>query len=442
MMRTNFKSLYPKGDNQLNIRKDIRYGLIIIALFFGGFLLWSILTSIDAAAIAPGKIVVESKRQTIQHLEGGIITKIFVKDGTTVQKDDPLIELSSTHAKVTLDVIQGQLHELLAQKARLEAERDDLSKIDFPNRLSKNKQSPKISKLLKSQTRIFETQKKAFKSQLEILNYKITQLEQEINSFKAQQESVKKQIALIEEELKAMLFLSKKKLIEKPKILALKREHARLIGNQGEYLGQMAKARQKIAETKSQIITFTEEHNKNILHELRETSQKLAQLYEKEKSAKDILNRTMIYAPMSGVVVGLQKHTISGVISPGQPVLDIVPNNAKYVIEARISPLDIDVVHPGLKAKIQLTAFKQRNTPSIEGEVTVVSADILKDEQTGEQFYQVKIDNFQNSLAKIKTLKLYSGMPVQVMIITDNRSPLSYLLSPLKESINRSFRED
>lgn len=442
MSRMNFKNILSNKNVNLNVNKDVRTGFIIIAIFFGGFLLWSVFASIDAAAIAPGKIVVESKRQTIQHLEGGIITKIYVKDGTTVKANDPLIQLSDTHAKVSLDVIQGQLYELLAQRARLEAEIDDLSDIVFPPRLMNEKKNNKIQKLIASQKRIFLTQKKAYDSQIEILKFKITQLDQEIYSFKSQSKSVEKQILLIEEELNAMLFLSKKKLIEKPKILALKREHARLLGNKGEYVGLIAKAKQQIAETRSQMITFKEERHKKTLHELRDTQQKLAQLYEKEKSAKDILKRTVIYAPMGGVVVGLQKHTISGVISPGQPVLDIVPNNAKYVIEARISPLDIDVVHPGLRAKIQFTAFKQRNTPSIEGEVTIVSADILKDEHTGEQFYQVKIDNFQKQLEALKTLKLYSGMPVQVMIITDNRSPLSYLLSPLKESINHSFRED
>jgi HlyD family secretion protein/epimerase transport system membrane fusion protein len=422
--------------------KHLKLSIIVVATFIAIFLLWAIFSRIDAAAIAQGKIVLESKKQTVEHLEGGIIEKIYVKDGSKVKLGEPLLKLSNIQAKVSLDEIKGQLFELLLQKARLKAEQISSKNIIIPPRLKKIEANININQIIEAQTHIFNTNRKAHLGQIDILNYKITQMKQGIKSLEAQAESVSKQILLIEEELEATLYLEKRKLIEKPKVLALKREHARLMGNKGEYLGNIAKIKQKIAETRSQLLTLEEERLKKILAELRETHQTIIRLIEREKSAKDVLDRTIIRAPMSGIIVGLQEHSQLGVVTPGQPILDIIPDTLKYVIDAKISPLDIDVVHPDLVVKIQLTAYKQRSAPILLGKVSHVSADIFEDKKTGEQYYKVKVTDFQKELAKLKNIPLYSGMPVQIMIIIDNRSPLSYLVSPLTDSFYRSFREN
>lgn len=247
---------------------------------------------------------------------------------------------------------------------------------------------------------------------------------------------------LIDEEIEAVAYLEARKLIDRPRLLALKREAARLNGNRGEHLGLIAKAHQSIGETKSQIYTLMETRRKELLEELRLTQQKLADVVEKSKAAEDVLHRTLIVAPQAGTVIGLKKHTIGGVITPGQEVLDIIPSGDQLIIEAEINPVDINIVRPGLKAKVHLTAYKQRNTPTLDGTVTNISADIFKDEATQRQFYKARITLDKDQLARLPHIQLYPGMPVQVLIITEKRTAFDYLITPLEESFRKAFREE
>lgn len=423
------------------IKSAVSFGIIVLVVFFGSFVLWTFLSSLETAAIAPGKVTVDTNRKTVQHLEGGIIKKIYIREDSRVKAGDLLIKLDDTQSNASLTLLKGRTNELLAAEARLKTERDGLKKIEFPEKLLKQSKSSKVKNILKGQRNIFKASRRSVSGRIKILNQRIVQLEKEIESLNAQVTSESKQLELIEEEIVAVKFLEKKKLIEKPRLLALQREAARLLGNRGEHLGLIAKARQKIGETQSQIITVQDDHLKNTLIELRETQQQLADLLQKEKAAQDILDRTEIRAPKSGRIVGLRQHTVGGVIIPGGEVLDIVPSDDKLIIEARINPLDIDIVHEGLLAKIKLTAFKQRHTPTIEGIVTHISADSFQDEKTNESFYRVTIDIPPEELKKIKGLKLYPGMPTQVMIIVDDRSPFSYFFSPIRDSFSRAFKE-
>jgi HlyD family secretion protein/epimerase transport system membrane fusion protein len=443
MSRINLQKVLGTSPPTIKTGKLIWTGYFVLILFFGGLIGWSLYTTIDAAAIANGKIAINDKLKTIQHLDGGIIKKIYVRDGDTVKKNDQLIQLDPTQAQITLGVISKQIDEMAALENRLIAEKNNIDQIKFDKRLINKKAQIETRELIRSQQQIFEAKQRMFNGQLEILQYKITQLQNEIKSFTAQRQSTAKQLLLIQEELDAMHILARKNLVEKPKILALKREKARLNGAQGEYLGRIAKANQQIAETRSRILTLQQERQQKILSELRETQQKKAELIEKERAHIDLLKRLTIRSPIQGTIVNLKHHTeTGGVISPGQPILDIVPTQSKLIIEARINPLDIDVVHNGLKAKIQLTALKQKSLPNIEGIVRHVSADIQKDQSTQESYYLVTIDGFQHHIEGIDSALLYPGMPVQVMIITDNRSPLAYLLAPLRDSLKRAFREN
>lgn len=419
-----------------------RFGLYIVVGFFCVLFLWSVLFPIESAAVAPGKVTVNSNRKTVQHLEGGIIHTLRVTEGKLVKQGELLIQLDDTQAKASLELLQGQVTELMAAEARLKAERDKLESFEFPLDLQQRKSDPKVERILSSQQQIFITNKKTMVGQIDILNQRITQLHKEIESLQAQVDSETKQLKLVEEEITAVKYLEEKKLIEKPRLLALQREAARILGDRGEHLGLIARAQQRIGETQTQILTMQDNTHRDILNELRETQQRLAEISEKEKAAQDILNRTAIIAPQDGKVVGLSKHTIGGVINPGEEVLHIIPTHDELVIEAQIKPLDIDVVHEGLMANVQFTAFKQRQTPTLSGKVTYISADIFEDPNTKEAYYRARVSITKDELKRLGELKLYQGMPAQVMIVVARRTPFNYFISPITESFNRAFRED
>ncbi|WED41809.1 HlyD family type I secretion periplasmic adaptor subunit [Legionella cardiaca] len=424
------------------IRTPVLIGFGILFLFIGGFFLWSILFPLDSAAVAEGKFIVEYEHKTIQHMEGGIIDKIYISEGSVVQKNTPLIKLDDTQAKASLQLLQGQVWESLAAEARIFAELNNKSEVVFPNELLKMANDPKAKKIITGQENLFIANVNSYEGQNQVLQQRIDELNQEITSIKAQVDSETEQLKLINEEITAVAYLEARKLVDRPRLLALKREAARLNGNRGEHLGQIAKAHQSIGETKSQIYTLTETRRKELLQELRETQQKLADLLEKLKSAEDILKRTLILAPQAGTVIGLKKHTIGGVITPGQDILDIIPSGDKLIIEAEINPIDINIVKPGLIAKIHLTAYKQRNTPTLEGTVTNISADIFEDQVTKKEFYKARISLNSQELANYPHIHLYPGMPVQVMIITEKRTAFDYLITPLTESFRNAFHEE
>ncbi|KTD06744.1 HlyD family type I secretion periplasmic adaptor subunit [Legionella jamestowniensis] len=417
-------------------------GFGILIFFIGGFLLWSLLFPLDSAAVANGKFVVQFEHKTVQHMEGGIIEKIFINEGSIVKKHTPLIKLQDTQAKTTLQLLQVQVWENLAAEARIFAELNNEKKVVFPAELLKHAANPDVQKIIQGQEKLFVAAVNSYEGQTKVLNQRIDQLNKEIASLEAQVQSETEQLKLIDEEIEAVAYLEARKLIDRPRLLALKREAARLNGNRGEHLGLIAKAHQSIGETKSQIYTLMETRRKELLEELRLTQQKLADVVEKSKAAEDVLHRTLIVAPQAGTVIGLKKHTIGGVITPGQEVLDIIPSGDQLIIEAEINPVDINIVRPGLKAKVHLTAYKQRNTPTLDGTVTNISADIFKDEATQRQFYKARITLDKDQLARLPHIQLYPGMPVQVLIITEKRTAFDYLITPLEESFRKAFREE
>lgn len=416
-------------------------GIIVIVIFFGGFAMWSYLVPIESAAIAPGKVTVAGNRRTIQHLEGGIIKNIYVKDGTKIKEGEILVKLDDTQPEIILQLAQNEVYELLAIESRLSSERDKLGRIVFADRLLEQASNPKVARLMQAQNSIFKANKETFEGNVKILQQRIIQLQEQIKGTQAQLTSNTDQYKLIQEEVVSVAALEKKKLIERPKLLELQREMARLAGLRGQNLSEMSTLQQKIGETQAQILTIASTQLKETLTELRDTGQKLHEQLEKERSATDVLTRTSVRSPQDGEVVGLKFHTVGGVIKPGDSIMDIVPSRDKLVIEVRINPLDINVVHRGLLARVQLTAFKQRTTPSLAGKVEDVSADIFQDQQSNQSYYTARVSIDPKELLKLKGQVLYPGMPAQVMIITEKRTPLQYFFLPIKQSFSRAFRE-
>ncbi len=416
-------------------------GLVILALFFGLVGGWSALAPLTSAAVASGVVKVDSNRKTVQHLEGGIIEEIKVKNDDRVAVGDVLVRLDAAQSHASWALLRGQQNALKALEARLIAERDGAPAIAFDADLMARRGTPEVAEILAGQESVFATRRKTLAGQVDILHQRQNQLNAEIASRRAQLAAAERQKALIGEEIAGVAALVQKGLERRARLLGLKRQQASLEGARGEQLGLIARARQQIGEAELQIINRRNGQINEVVAELSEVQVRLGELEERLVASRDVLARRDIVSPIAGVVVDLRYFTSGGVIRPGDPILDIVPQHDQLVIEAQIRPLDIDVVKPGLAARVRLTAFKQRTTPTLQGRVVYVSADRLTDPRTGIPYFTARVEIPASELARLDGVKLYPGMPAEVMVVTGARTALEYLVDPLRESLQRAFRE-
>ncbi|MBM1174717.1 HlyD family type I secretion periplasmic adaptor subunit [Microvirga arabica] len=417
-------------------------GIVGIGIFFGGFGAWAALAPLSSAASASGQVRVESYRKTVQHLEGGIIREILVKDGDFVAEGDVIARLDHIQAAATANLFQRQRDALKALEARLVAERDGQSTIAFAPELEAQRSDPEVAEILNGQETIFASRRTNIQGQVEVLEQRMSQQRAEIGAYQAQVTSARDQIRLINEELKIVRDLVGRGLEKLPRRLSLERALAQLEGAKGQQLGLIARTEQAIGEAKLQIASLRNAQANEVAAEIRDAQTKLGELEERVRAAADIQSRTTITAPAAGRIVNLRHFTPGGVLKGGEPLLDLVPSADKLVIEARVSPLDIDTVHAGLDAEVKLLAFKQRRLPVLNGKVTLVSADALMDERTGQAFYTAQIELAGDDLIRLRDVQLYPGMPSEVLVLTGQRTPMEYFLDPIRDSFRKAFRED
>lgn len=427
--------------NAPKIKNIIFYSVLSILLFLVSFVLWMVFAKLESAAIAPGSVIVASGRRVVQHFEGGIVKNLLVKDGDHVKKFELLIVLENTQAKAVSEITQKELWKLLGVQARISAELHKKKMINFPAEL-KNTSSSSAQETMQVQQALFEANQRTFENSIDIYQQRIEQLNDEIRAKQAQIKASIEQHAYIDQELKEVEALAQKKLVKLSRLLALKREAVGLLGKQGEINANISELKQKIGETKLQIIAMTEKQRKDLLDELHANQQKLGEMLERQKTSADVLARTEIRSPISGTVMNLKFHTVGGVIKSGEPIMDIVPAHETLLIEAKLSPLDIDVVHKGLNAQVVFSGLSQRNTPRLLGRVTHVSADAMYEQATNKTFYNVDVEVPANELKKLGLITLYPGMPAEIMIITKTATPWDYFTTPIIKSFDHAFREN
>lgn len=435
----------PSGDPPRRVsdsaRGTIIAGMSILAVFFGGFGTWAALAPLDSAVIALGVVKVEGNRKTVKHLDGGIVKELLVKEGDRVEKGQVLIRLDETDARARIDIFSGQYDSLKALESRLLAERDGLDTIRFPDFLLDRAGDDNVFEMLAGQINVFETRRASLAGQIAVLQQRIAQLRTQIGGFQAQKRSQERQLELIREELAGTRELHEKGYAPKTRVLALERKAASIEGESGELIADIARTRQAIGEAKLQIAQLQKERLAEATTELRDVQTRLGDVEPRLGWAKEMLSRTELAAPEAGYVLGLTAFTVGGVIAPGERVLDIVPADNTLIIEARIQPSDIDDVYAGMPAEVQLTAYKRRVVPTVDGVLTWVSADRLTDDRSGEAYYVAYVEIDPESLAEVGEIRLYPGMPAQVMIATGARTAFDYLIGPLTSSFDRAFRE-
>ena len=416
-------------------------GAAIMAAFFVGLGGWGAFAPLNSAAVAPAVVKVEGNRKSVQHLEGGIVKELRVREGDKVASDQTLILLDDTQARAAVDVFSKQYDELTAQEARLITERDGAATVKFPPALIARQAEPDVAAIIAGQTNLFKSRRTTLTGTFDVLRKKISQTQEQIVGLEGQAAAYKRQLQSTHNENNGLRDLFKKGYVPRQRMLELERSEAALEGQIAEVSANILRARQSIEEVNVQIVQAQSDRLAQVANDLRDVQVKLLEIGPKVSSARETLRRTEIRSPYPGVVVGLTAFSVGGVISPGEKIMDVVPEKGGLIVEATVAPEDVKDLHVGMSAEVHLTAYKQRTVPIIHGKVLQVSADRLTDTKTGAGYYlaQVKVDD--QELAELKDVRLAPGMPALVMIPTGERSALDYLLRPLTDSLNKSFRE-
>jgi HlyD family type I secretion membrane fusion protein len=430
------------GGNQ---ETAFRIGPRIFAGTTLGFLLvagvggWAATAQLSGAVIAQGAVAVDQELKAIQHRDGGIVSEIAVREGDFVRKGQVLIRLEDAQTKAELSIIELQLIELAVRKARLLAERDGLTVIEFPTWLDMT--ASDIAFIANGERRLFEGNRANRDSRKQQLELGVQQVGEEIKGLEAQKASKDEEIAYLEIEHQKLEGLSEKRLIENTRVYTSNRDRARLLGERGEIDAAIARAKARQSEIQLQIISIDEMARTEAQRELSLVETKLSEQNERKTAIKDRLSRTDIRAPISGTVNELAVHTIGGVITPAEVLVTIVPENAKLKVEVKLAPASIDQVSVGQATRLRFPAFNQRTTPELKGEVVHVSPATTRDANTGETYYMGDIKVAAQELAKLGDRALLPGMPVEVYVTAEERTAISYLVKPITDQFNRALRE-
>jgi len=424
------------------IRPFVIAGVLIILVLFGGLGTWGAFAELSSAAIAPGVVAVNSNWRTVQHLEGGIVSEILVKDGDHVERGDVLVRLDPTRSQASLEIVTGQLDLARATEARLLAERDGLDDIAFSDDLiQRASNNDEVATILSGQKLLFQARRSSLGGQAQILRQRIEQLKDQIGGLQVQQSATNRQIELIDDELEGLRALYEEGYVTRSRILALERESERLRGDRGEDLAAIARAETAIGESELQIIQLEKSFQEQVGTELRDVQAEIFDLEQRQVAAADQYSRVEIHAPESGTVLGMRAFTVGGVINPGEPILNIVPDDDPLIIKAHVRPTDIENTSIGQEAEVRFSGLSQRKTPILHGEVVALSPDRLVDQQTGESYYEARVMISQEEIDKLGDVHLVPGMPAEIMILTGERTALAYLLDPIIFGLSRSFRE-
>ena len=416
-------------------------GIIIMVVTIGILGGWGYLAPIDSAALAPGFVTVKSHRKTIQHLDGGIVSKLLAKDGDIVNEGDVLLILDGTEVKAQLEILRGQHITLEAQLARLIADRDQHNQIKFPNDLQ-NVSDPHIFEARQGETQIFNARKNAYQGEISVLNQRANQLISKIKGLEGQRRSKQELIKSYGEEAHDLKELLAEGYANKQRLRDIERNYENATGEVAALTAEIASSEIQIGETKLQILQLQKKFQEEVAAKLGEAQSQLYDVAQRLVATNDKVLRTVIRSPAGGRVLGLSVHNIGGVITPGKPILDIVPQKEELIIDAQVSPLDIDRVSVGLLADIRFSAFKQAITPKMQGKVINLSADRLTDEKTGAPYYQAQVELTPESYVKLGNLELVPGMPAEVLINTGERTVFEYLMQPISNAFARAFIED
>lgn len=424
-------------------RRPVMIGVLSLLVLVGGFGSWAVLSQISGAIIASGQIEVDRNRQVVQHPDGGVVDDILVTEGDSVTVGDTLVRLDPTLLRSELNTVESQLFEIMARRARLAAESNGAETIAFDAELlDVASRRPEVLDLVDGQRRLFAARNSSNAQQIEQLQLRRQQIASQIKGIAAQQEAITTQVGLIGQELESQQSLLERGLAPVARVLALQREDASLRGTVGELTAGVAEAEERITEIELEILRLESTRREEAITQIRDLQYRELELAERRRSLTEQLSRLDIRAPVSGIVYGMTVFAERSVIRPADPVLYIVPQDRPLVIASRIEAVHIDQVYLEQEVVLRFSAFDARTTPEFFGRVRQISADAFVDDASNVSFYRAEIELNPDELTKLPDrLTLIPGMPVEVFLRTEDRSPMAYLLRPLTDYFARAFRE-
>ncbi|MGU3398802.1 HlyD family type I secretion periplasmic adaptor subunit [Brucellaceae bacterium D45D] len=444
---TRFGSVKPEWVNDLEsedakspLRGLIIAGLATIGVAFGGFFAWAYSANLGSAAVAMGTVIVDSKRKTISHLEGGILDRLLVQEGDVVKVGQPLLLLDATRARSELQSLESRRIGLIAKLARLRAEQAGDKEITFPDKFADEGEN--ATNAIRAEQIFFQKRQAQKLSRIDIQQKTIEQYTEQAKASSAQIAATDRQIELISEQRKAIAGLVDKGYAQKSKLTEIDTRLSQLAGDRGEFSGDKAKAEQAKAGAEFSLSGIESDLQSEIAGEITSAQVELADTQERIVAARDVMRRVEVRSPQEGIVANIRLRTPGGVIAPGEPIMDIVPENEPLVVEMKISPRDVDSVTVGSNAQIKLTAYNQRSMAPLDGKLTYIAADQSLDEKTDTAYFVARAEINAQSLAANPTARLYPGMPAEIIIVHKERKAIDYLVSPITDSLNRAFRED
>lgn len=425
-----------------SIRGPKRLGLAVLAIGFFGFGTWSALAPLSAAAIAVGQVSPDGSQRVIQHLEGGIISALHIREGSKVSKGEPLVTLEKAQAEANFRARYRKLRRLAILKDRLIAEQQEGATFDV-SRYETDVRDPDLAQFIANEAASFELRRRLLGEKREILDRQEMQVQDEIDSIEAQASGMQVQLDLIEQEIAGKETLLDKGLVRLPELLALKRKQSELVSENRALASTVARAHQKIEEIRISKVSLVTEALEETATRLAEIDSEIALAEEALSSTSDVLSRTEIVSPIDGTVLQLHYRTIGGVVLPGEPIATIVPDDEELIVDARLQPQDIDNVAVGMVAKVQVMSFMARHLLPLEGTVVQVGAGVVTDPSSKETYYPLRIrvaeDDIVESLGEVK---IQPGMPVEAFVQTGTHTLLRYFGDPILHSFNRAFREE
>ncbi|WP_120499338.1 HlyD family type I secretion periplasmic adaptor subunit [Roseovarius sp. EL26] len=417
-------------------------GTIALIALIGGLGLWSIKARLSGAVVSQGMIEVETNRQVVQHPDGGVVGAILIDESDTVRKGDILIRLDGRQLRSELAIVNGQLHEIATRKARLQAERDAVPDIQFSAKLLELAgRSEEIAGMVQGEQTLFEARQQSLQQEARLLNEQNNQIDKRIEGIHAQLEALQVQVELVQTELDSQKELLKNQLARASRVNELKREHADLMGQVGRLEAETAELRGQAASNDIALLQLDTRRREEAVTTLRDLQFREIELVERRLDLEDTLSRLDIRAPMDGVIYSLQVFAEQSVVRAAEPLLYIIPQDQDLIVSTRVEAVDVTNVYVGQEASLRFPGLDQSEVPELRGAVTRVSADVVQDETTGQNYYNAEIMPFEEELAKLGDEKLLPGMPVDTFIQTSERSALAYLMEPMTGFFSRAFRE-
>ncbi|MBI6630250.1 HlyD family type I secretion periplasmic adaptor subunit [Pontibaca salina] len=439
---TGLQDAFGSSGTRWTARRPLMLGLAGLLVLVGGFGSWAVTANISGAIIASGRVAVESNRQVVQHPDGGVVSEILVREGDMVQAGDDLLRLDPNVLRSNADILRTQLFEIEARAARLIAERDEADEISFPNDLEQAAaERSDIAELVEGQRSLFAARAASREREIDQLERRKDQIASQISGIEAQLEALTLQLGFIREELESQQSLLDRGLAQAPRVLALQREEAGLMGQIGESTATTAELQGRSTEIDLEVLKLATSAREQAITELRDLRFRQLELAEQYRAVSEQLSRLVIIAPVAGIVYDMQVFAERSVIRPADPVLYLIPQDRPLVIHARVDPIHIDQVYPEQPVTLRLPTFDVRTTPELLAHIVRVSPDAFTDKATGQTYYQVEVLPDEGELTKLGGKILLPGMPVEAYLRTSDRTPLDYLVKPVSDYFNRAFRE-